>query len=58
MGFRTAAIQSLLSAKWLGALAWLSSTLERLPTLSYSRIDELLPLRSLEDEQIWLEDAR
>ena len=60
-GCRAAAIQSLLATAKLNGLeplGWLSSTLERLPTWPYSRIDELLPLRSLADEQVWLEGAR
>ena len=53
-GRRAAAIQSLLATAKLNGLeplAWLKSTLENLPAWSNSRIDELLPLRSLSAEQ-------
>ncbi|MDK2125913.1 transposase domain-containing protein, partial [Parachitinimonas caeni] len=46
-GRRAAAIQSLLATAKLNGLeplAWLTTTLERLPTWPYSRIDELLPI--------------
>ena len=49
-GRRAAAIQSLLATARLNdlePLAWLKDTLEKLPAWPYSRIDELLPLRSL-----------
>ena len=45
-GCRAAAIQSLLATAKLNGLeplAWLTSTLEKLPTWPNSRIDELLP---------------
>ncbi len=48
-GRRAAAIQSLLATAKLNdlePLAWLKDTLEKLPSWSYSRIDELLPLRA------------
>ena len=48
-GCRAAAIQSLLATAKLNGLeplAWLTTTLEKLPTWPNSRIDELLPLRS------------
>ena len=48
-GRRAAAIQSLLATAKLNdlePLAWLKETLEKLPSWPYSRIDELLPLRS------------
>jgi transposase len=48
-GKRAAAIQSLLGTAKLNGIepcAWLKDTLEKLPTLPNSRIDELLPLRS------------
>jgi len=48
-GKRAAAIQSLLGTAKLNSIepcAWLKDTLEKLPTLPNSRIDELLPLRS------------
>ncbi|MDK2127214.1 transposase domain-containing protein, partial [Parachitinimonas caeni] len=48
-GRRAAAIQSLLATAKLNGLeplAWLTATLERLPTWPNSRIDELLPLNS------------
>jgi len=48
-GGRAAAIQSLLGTAKLNGLepyAWLKETLEKLPAWPYSRIDELLPLRS------------
>ncbi len=47
-GRRAAAIQSLLATAKLNGLeplAWLTDTLEKLPTWPNSRIDELLPLR-------------
>ncbi len=49
-GKRAAAIQSLLGTAKLNGfepMAWLTSTLEKLPTCPYSRIDELLPLNAL-----------
>lgn len=49
-GRRAAAIQSLLATAKLNdlePLAWLKDTLEKLPAWPHSRIDELLPLRSL-----------
>ena len=49
-GRRAATIQSLLATAKLNGLeplAWLKETLEKLPAWPYSRIDELLPLRSL-----------
>lgn len=52
-GCRAAAIQSLLATAKLNGLepyAWLKDTLEKLPTWPYSRIDELLPLRSVPTE--------
>ena len=48
-GRRAAAIQSLFATARLNGLdpyAWLKDTLEKLPAWPYSRIDELLPLRS------------
>ncbi|MEO8409027.1 MAG: IS66 family transposase [Propionivibrio sp.] len=48
-GYRAAAIQSLLATAKLNGLepyAWLKDVLEKLPTWPYSRIDELLPLRT------------
>ena len=48
-GYRAAAIQSLLATAKLNSLepyAWLKDTLEKLPTWPYSKIDELLPLRT------------
>jgi len=48
-GKRAAAIQSLLATAKLNGMepaAWLKDTLEKLPTWPYSRIDELLPIRS------------
>ena len=53
-GCRAAAIQSLLATAKLNGLeplAWLTSTLEKLPTWPNSRIDELLPLRSSQGQQ-------
>ena len=53
-GCRAAAIQSLLATAKLNGLeplAWLTSTLEKLPTWPNSRIDELLPLRSYQGQQ-------
>jgi len=53
-GCRAAAIQSLLATAKLNGLeplAWLTTTLEKLPTWPNSRIDELLPLRSFVDQQ-------
>jgi len=49
-GKRTAAIQSLLATAKLNGLdpaAWLRDTLEKLPAWPNSRIDELLPIRSI-----------
>lgn len=49
-GKRAAAIQSLFATARLNGLdpyAWLVDTLEKLPAWPYSRIDELLPLRSV-----------
>jgi transposase len=49
-GQRAAAIQSLLATAKLNGLeplAWLTDTLEKLPTWPNSRLDELLPLRSM-----------
>ena len=49
-GCRSAAIQSLLATAKLNDLepyAWLKDTLEKLPAWPYSRIDELLPLRTV-----------
>ena len=49
-GKRAAAIQSLLGTAKLNGLdpdAWLKDTLEKLPTWPNSRIDELLPLRTI-----------
>jgi len=48
-GKRAAAIQSLLATAKINDLepyAWLRDTLEKLPSWPYSRIDELLPLRT------------
>ncbi len=48
-GRRAAAIQSLMGTARLNGLdpqAWLKATLEKLPTWPYSRIDELLPLKT------------
>jgi transposase len=53
-GCRAAAIQSLLATAKLNGLeplAWLTTTLEKLPTWPNSRIDELLPLRSFIAQQ-------
>ena len=53
-GCRAAAIQSLLATAKLNGLeplAWLTTTLEKLPTWPNSRIDELLPLRSFVDQK-------
>jgi transposase len=53
-GCRAAAIQSLLATAKLNGLeplAWLTSTLEKLPIWPNSRIDELLPLRSSQGQQ-------
>jgi len=50
-GKRAAAIQTLLAtakANGIEPLAWLNDTLEKLPAWPNSRIDELLPLRSLQ----------
>jgi transposase len=52
-GQRAAAIQTLLGTAKLNGLdpqAWLSDTLEKLPTWPNSRIDELLPLRVLTEK--------
>ncbi|MCX7207749.1 MAG: transposase, partial [Proteobacteria bacterium] len=49
-GQRAAAIQTLLGTAKLNdldSMAWLTDTLEKLPTWPNSRIDELLPLRLL-----------
>ena len=49
-GQRAAAIQGLLATAKLNGLeplAWLTDTLEKLPTWPKSRLDELLPLRSM-----------
>ena len=49
-GRRAASIQSLLATAKLNGIepyAWLKDTLEKLPAWLNSRIDELLPLRSL-----------
>jgi len=49
-GRRAAAIQSLLATAKLNGMepyAWLKDTLEKLPTWPNSRIDELLPIRSI-----------
>ena len=49
-GCRAAAIQSLLATAKLNGLepyAWLKDALEKLPAWPYSRIDELLPLRTV-----------
>lgn len=54
-GSRAAAIQSLLATAKLNGLepyAWLKDTLEKLPTWPYSRIDELLPLRTVVAENL------
>ena len=48
-GRRAAAIQSLIGTAKLNGLdpqAWLKDTLEKLPNWPYSRIDELLPLKT------------
>lgn len=48
-GRRAAAVQSLLATAKLNGLepyAWLKDTLEKLPSWPYSRIDELLPIRT------------
>ena len=53
-GKRAAAIQSLLAtakANGLDPMAWLTDTLEKLPTWPNSRIDELLPLRKTDAQQ-------
>jgi transposase len=53
-GCRAAAIQSLLATAKLNGLeplTWLTTTLEKLPTWPNSRLDELLPLRSLTEQQ-------
>jgi hypothetical protein len=53
-GCRAAAIQSLLATAKLNGLeplAWLTTTLEKLPTWPNSRIDELLPLWSFFAQQ-------
>jgi hypothetical protein len=53
-GCRAAAIQSLLATAKLNGLeplAWLTTTLEKLPTWPNKRIDELLPLRSFFAQQ-------
>ena len=53
-GCRAAAIQSLLATAKLNGLeplAWLTTTLEKLPTWPNKRIDELLPLRSFVAKQ-------
>lgn len=50
-GRRAAAIQRLLATAKLNGIepyAWLKDTLEKLPSWPNSRIDELLPLRSVE----------
>ena len=50
-GRRAAAIQSLFATAKLNGIepaAWLKDTLEKLPTWPNSRIDELLPLRSVQ----------
>ena len=52
-GQRAAAIQTLLGTAKLNGLdpqAWLTDTLEKLPTWPNSRIDELLPLRPLAEK--------
>jgi hypothetical protein len=52
-GQRAAAIQTLLGTAKLNGLdpqAWLTDTLEKLPTWPNSRIDELLPLRLLAEK--------
>ena len=52
-GQRAAAIQTLLGTAKLNGLepqAWLTETLEKLPTWPNSRIDELLPLRQLTEK--------
>ena len=49
-GRRAAAIQSLLATAKLNGIepsAWLKDTLEKLPTWANSRLDELLPLRTV-----------
>ena len=53
-GQRAAAIQTLLGTAKLNGLdpqAWLTDTLEKLPSWPNSRIDELLPLRPLTEKQ-------
>ena len=53
-GCRAAVIQSLLATAKLNGLeplAWLTTTLEKLPTWPNKRIDELLPLRSFVAKQ-------
>jgi transposase len=53
-GRRAAAIQSLLAtakANSIEPMAWLTDTLEKLPTWPNSRIDELLPIKKLEPAQ-------
>ena len=48
-GRRAAAIQSLLATAKINGIepyAWLKDTLEKLPSWPYSRIDELLPLKT------------
>jgi hypothetical protein len=49
-GQRPAALQSLLETarlKGIEPMAWLTDTLEKLPTWPSSRLDELLPLRKV-----------
>ncbi len=49
-GQRAAALQSLLETARLNGIepmAWLTDTFEKLPTWTNSRLDELLPLRTL-----------
>lgn len=53
-GKRAAVIQSLLAtarANGLEPLAWLTDTLEKLPTWPNRRIDELLPIRKQDPAQ-------
>ena len=53
-GRRAAAIQSLLEtarANGIEPLAWLTDTLEKLPTWPYRRLDELLPLKMRPEPQ-------
>ena len=53
-GRRAAAIQSLLAtakANGLEPMAWLTDTLEKLPTWPNSRVDELLPIRKTDSRQ-------